>query len=205
MGHEQEGLHVLEKEILQPDDGVDVQVVGRLVQEQDIRGRHQRARQERPALGSPRERRELSIGVEREARQNPLHLLVEAPPPLLLQRPLQALQALEKHLSPLNSQPVPHLVVLGKERRRVPHPRRHHVEHGAGKPLRDLLGDERHPEPLLTTDLTPVGDDLPVDQLHQGRFAGAVPPHEAEPVPRLQLQIHAVQERRAAEGEGDIS
>ena len=50
MGHEHEGLFELQEEILEPEDGVDVQMVCGLVQEQQIRLAHQGLGQKDPAL-----------------------------------------------------------------------------------------------------------------------------------------------------------
>ena len=77
------------------------------------------------------------------------------------------------------------------------------VEDRPGEPLRDLLGDQRHPQALLADDLAAVGGDLAADQLQQGRLARAVAAHEAEPVPRFELQARRRRAAAAAERDAD--
>jgi hypothetical protein len=77
--------------------------------------------------------------------------------------------------------------------------------HAAGESSRDLLGDQRHLEPRLAGEFAAVDAQLAGEELEQRRFAAAVAAEQAEAVPRLELQIDAVEQRRAAEGEGDVA
>ena len=157
MGDEEEGLDVLEEELLQPDDGIDIQMVGRLVQEQDVGVRDQGPGQERAAFGAAGKGGELRIRVEGEPAEDPLHLLVQGPPSGLFQLLLEVSPAASAAPPPPCRQEVADMVVLGQQFRRVSHPSGHHVEDRPGDPLGDLLGDQRHPQPLLAGNLSPFG------------------------------------------------
>ena len=120
---------------------------------------------------------ELGLGVEVQPVQHPFHLLVAAPA-----------------VAPSS--------VVGGQPRAVP--AGDDIEDRTGQPLRHVLGDQRHLQPLLAVDLAAVGRQLAGDQLQQGRLAGAVAPQQAEPLARLDLQVDAVEQRRAAEGHADV-
>ena len=68
----------IEQEVLQPRDRVDVEVVGRLVEQQHVGPAHQRPRQQHLPLPAAGERFERRVGVERRDGRAP------SPPPLNL-------------------------------------------------------------------------------------------------------------------------
>ena len=101
-------------------------------------------------------------GVELEPGQDPLHLLVQLPAAALLQRLLQDLQPRQQRVAPFR---VPDGASPGDTRpadRPLAHSRGDHVEDRAGQPLRDLLGNQRHLQPLLAEDFAPSGVSSPL-------------------------------------------
>ena len=64
MGHEDQGAVPLLEEALQPVDGCDVQVVGWLIEQQQIRLRHQCARQQHAALHAAGQAAEVGIAIQ---------------------------------------------------------------------------------------------------------------------------------------------
>ena len=79
MGHEHDGLFELQEEILEPEDGVDIQVVCRLVQEQEIRIVHQGLGQKDPALHAGRQEPELGILIQFGPGDHRFHPLMIMP------------------------------------------------------------------------------------------------------------------------------
>ena len=77
--HEQQRAAVAQQELFQPGDGVDVEVVGRLVQQQDVGVAHQAARQQHAALHPGGEALEIGRGVEPHPRDDRVHLQAAAP------------------------------------------------------------------------------------------------------------------------------
>ncbi len=72
MGYEQQGARIVSQPLLQPEDGVEVEMVGGLVEQQQVRAAHQRARQVRPHFQSARELPHRAIdflGREPESRR----------------------------------------------------------------------------------------------------------------------------------------
>ncbi len=76
MGHEHECLFVLEQEVLKPEDGSDIQMVGGLVEEQHVGFAHQGPRQKDPAFHARGQKPELGVPVEIGPRDHRFHPLV---------------------------------------------------------------------------------------------------------------------------------
>ena len=66
VGHEHDRAGVLREKFLEPVDGVEVEMVGRLVEQQQIRLRDQRARQQHAAPPAARQR--VDAGLRRQVR-----------------------------------------------------------------------------------------------------------------------------------------
>jgi hypothetical protein len=64
---------------LQPFDGADVEMVGRLIEQQQLRRDSQRLRQRQALLLATGKRSHQRVGVEREALDDPLGLRLERP------------------------------------------------------------------------------------------------------------------------------
>ncbi len=127
------------------------------------------------------------------------------PAAALLQAVLQRLQLRQQGRVGFPRQAVGQMVIIGQQVGGIAHAGGDDVEDRPGQVQRHVLGDQGHPEPLLAMDLAAVRGQLAGNQLQQGRFAGAVAPHQAESVPRLDLQVDAVEQGRAAEGQGDVA
>ncbi len=205
MGDEQHRLDVLGEKLLQPEDGVDVEVVGRLVQNQDIRGGNQGAGQQHPALGPAGKRGELGLGIQIQPVQHPLHLLMQVPAVILLQLFLQRFQPGQQLVAAVMRQFVADMVVFRQHGGSVAHAGGDHIKDVSGQPLRHILGKLGHLQPLLALDLAALRRQFAADQFQQCRFAAAVAPHQAEPVARLDLQVDTVEKRWAAKGQGYVA
>ncbi len=79
VGHKQAGSDVPGQKLLQPEDGVDIQVVGGLVQEQDVGVADQGPGQQHPPLGAAGKGCKLRLALQLQPVQDPLHLLFVLP------------------------------------------------------------------------------------------------------------------------------
>ena len=75
--HEHDGAGVVGEERLQPRDGVDVEVVGRLVEQQQIGLRDQRPRQQHAPPPAARQRVDDGVGRQVQASEHHLNALLE--------------------------------------------------------------------------------------------------------------------------------
>jgi hypothetical protein len=91
-------------------------------------------------------------------------------------------------------------LALGNRRQ----PRRHLLAHAAGVALGHVLGKARDPQAGRPPDAALVRVQLAGDDAQQGRFAGAVATDQGQPLPRLDAQAGALEQREMAEGEGNL-
>ncbi len=96
MGYEEEGLDLPQEKFFQPDDGINVQVIGGLIQEEDVRYRHQRPGQEHPPFRAAGEVGKFGIRIERKTTEDPFHFLVHVPAARFLQGLVDLLQPLQQ-------------------------------------------------------------------------------------------------------------
>jgi len=205
VGDEKHGGRGSQQKGLQPFDRLEIELVGRLVEQQQLGIADQRAGQQHAFARSPRETRKLRVGIQFEARDHLLGLLVEAPAAAVLERLLHGGEPGEEPLVGLPRQLLTHMVVLGEQAGRLSHPGSHDVEDRAGQPRRRLLRDQGSSRSGRHQDLPAIGPAIAVHDVKQGGLAGAVSPHEAKPVPRLDLQADAVKDRGPAKGQADIA
>jgi hypothetical protein len=155
VGHEQErGRSAAHQEPLQPGDGLDVQVIRGLVEEQQVRRGHQGLRQEDAPLHARGELLERGGPRKLHARQD----------------------ALDREIAVERGVVLPLAPSRGAEevRRQVPRgsqPGGDHVEDRAREMLRDLLGQQRDAGSRCQDDLALVRLDLAADQAKERRLA----------------------------------
>ena len=93
---EHDGAGVVGEEGFEPGDGVDVEMVGRLVEQQQIGLRHQRPREQHAPSPSAGERVDDGVGGQAQPGEHQLDPLLEAPAVALFQFVLQPPEALER-------------------------------------------------------------------------------------------------------------
>ena len=96
MGDEEHGAAVVGEEGFEPLDGLDVEVVGGLVEQQHVGLGDQRARQQHAAAPAARERVDRHVGGQVQTREHQLDALFEAPAVALFQFVLQPAHAVER-------------------------------------------------------------------------------------------------------------
>ena len=176
--HEDQRAAIAQQIILQPGDGVDVQVVGRLVQEHDVGVAHQAARQEDAPLEPGGEALEIGRGVETHARDDRVHLQTPAPGVLIAAGWRAGLGRGQ---------------AAGQD-----------VGHAARQSFGHFLDQVGHSQAPFADHSPRVGFQLAGDDLEQRGFAHAVAPDEAQPLAALDLQTDILQDERAAETDADV-
>ena len=201
---EQQRAAVAQQEIFQPADGVDVEVVGRLVQQQEVRAADQGLGQQHAAFHAGGKGRHVGVRLEAHARDDGFDLLVHAPAAVGFQRVLDAAQLRLKVVASLAGQPARQVVILGQQFRLGAETPGDLVEDRAVKVPRHFLGEHGGPQPLLPDDLAPIGLRVALEQAQERRLAGAVAAQEAHPLARLNRQIGLIQDQRAAKAQIDV-
>ena len=201
---EQQRAAIAQQKILQPADGVDVEVVGRLVQEQEVRAADHGLGQEHAAFHAGGKGRHVGVRLEAHPRDDGFDLLVHVPAAVGFQGVLDAAQLRLKVVAFLAGQPARQVMILGQQFRLGAETPRDLVEDRAVQVLRHLLGKHRGPQALLPDDLAAIGLQGALEEAEERRLAGAIAAQEAHPLARLNRQIGLVQERRAAEAQVDV-
>ncbi len=196
VGDEQHGAVEGGQLLLEPGNGVEVQVVGGLVEQQQVRLGHQRPGQRHAPPPAPGERSHLGVLGQPQAGQHHVDALVEGPAVDRLEARLQL-----GHAAHVGLVLVDQVVVLGEQLARLGQALGHHVEDGLAGGLGEILGEHADLQTRSAPDAAAVGQDLGGDQLEQRRLAGAVAPHQGQALALLQHQVGAVEQHMGTIGQ----
>ena len=195
VAHHQECSGIALEMIFQPRGGLEIEVVGRLVQQQQV-GLDEERGGERdphaPAAGEVRERRLLHRLVDAEAGEqarSPGRRRVRAD--------------LRKPGLDLGTARAVRALRLGDQGRAFPVCR----EHGRARrlrPARHLLIDQAHGKPAGAEDRALIGLEPARDKAEQGCLAAAVAPDQPEPLACTDLRGHAFEEEAPIDAVGDV-
>ena len=194
MGDEHQRAGPALEEALEPVDRGDVEVVGRLVEQQHVGRRHQRAGEQHAPLHAAGQAREIGVAIEVQAVQRLGDALVQRPAFGGLDPRLHRGQRV--HVDGFG---VDQVVVLRQRQADVAEAAADHVEHAAGRIGRDFLFQSRHPHAALAAHLAVVRLELAVEQAQQGGFAGAVATDQGNAFAGLDGQVDALEQQRAAD------
>ncbi|MNN11259.1 hypothetical protein D3C81_1242120 [compost metagenome] len=201
VGDEQHRTVEAEQRLFQPGDGADVEVVGRLVEQQQVRFGDQRLGQQHapaPAAG------EFGQGLFRrqlQAAQGIFHQLLQAPAVARFQLLLHVRQLVQV-LGTVDV--LGQVVVLGDQLADLGQALGHHVVHRALVGRRQLLRQLADLQRRCAPDLAVVRTLVTLDQLEHARLAGAVATDDAHPLAAGDLPRDPVQQRRGAVGKGYV-
>ncbi len=204
MRYEQQRAGILQQELLQPQNGLQVQVVGRFVQKQQIRLAYQRPRQQHAALHSGGEMLEQVLPRQAHPGQHRDNVLMHRPCRVGLQNVLQGVQFFEVSRIRMQLELAMDLVVLRQGRAHLAQSPSHHVIDAAMQFVRDFLRQTGHTQARHAGHLAAFNGHLTPEQFQKRALAGTVPTHQRNPLTRLDLQVDAFEHRLAAVADTDI-
>ena len=191
----------LQQRIFEPLDHLDVEVVGRLVEQQQLRIADQRAGQRDAPAPAARQLGDARVGVEPVDLENPVDALVHPPAVAGLDLVLQALHAAEQRR--IATDLVRDVVIRREQRPDLAEAACHHVEHGGGLGGEQFLLELRDPQRRLSPDLATVGRDAALGELQQRGLAGAVAADQADALAGVDLEARVVEQGFGAERDRD--
>ena len=200
VGNHQQGTGVLLQPLLQPQGRVQVQVIGRLVQQQHIRGRHQcpgQVEANTPAAGEVPHRPPGGVRVETQALQQAL-----GPPLGTVTVHVLQLAVHASHRVVVAGRLLPLQLVPQGRQRAVPAPDILSRRQAGGVYLLRHVGET---QPGHALDLTGIGNQFPQQQGEQARFATAVGADQGQPLTGLDGNAGALQQQFAAPAQPDIA
>ena len=193
-GHEQRALVRLE-EAFEPDDRLDVEVVGRLVHQQDVGLAEQHAGHRHAHLPAARQRADVAVDaliVEAEAVQHFARLALERVSAEVVVLLLHLAEAREDPVHVVRARGIRHRVLqileLVMQIADASAARDRLVEHRAARHLLDVLAEVADRQLLRHRDLALVGAFFAGDHPENGGLAGAVGPDQAGLFSRIELE-----------------
>ena len=188
---------------LELGDGADVQVVRRLVEQQDVGPGDERAGEQHAPLHAAGQRRHVRVGLERQLRERLLDARGERPAVDGVDPVLEAAEPGGDVLA--GGQLGERVVVVGQELSGLGEPRGDRCVDGALEVGGHGLGERGHAQVVLADDLAAVGGERPRDELEQRRLALAVPADERDALAALERHVDAVEQGLGAEGDVHVA
>src|SRR6185312_1198449 len=139
---EDEAAGKLLEETFQPTDGLDIQMVGGFIQQQDVRFANQRSRQQHASFHATGQCGKIHVAGQSQLGQDFFDAAIQIPAVLRLDLRLGVGQCVKV----ADGQQV---VVARQQAAEVTQPFCHHVEHAAGGVLRHLLREARNDNAIL--------------------------------------------------------
>ena len=163
VSHEEERARIVFEEILKPVDGVDIEVVCRLVQQEQVRLLNQCLGEQDAPLEPAGEGVVRCIRIQTQTRDDPLGAPLDLPAATLVQLVLDVGQTRQLLRPRLCCQLMGQVEIVPHQPPQVPESLRHQVEDGGVLVTGDLLGQPADARALPHPDLPDVGLDLPGD------------------------------------------
>ena len=185
---------------LEPPDGGQIQMVGRLVEEQELGFGHQGPAQGHAPPPPPGECFHAGAAGQGQLGEHRLHLLLRLPSLHGVQLRLKRRELVEVHsLRRFRAQRLQRCQALKLRRQGLPEI----GPHGKRTLLWQGLGQGAHPEPSPALHGPAVGRDLPAQDLEERRLAGPVAPNEADPLPELQGKAGLLEDGAVSKVDGE--
>ena len=190
--------------LFQPEDGVDVEMIGWLVEQEKIRLGDQRLPEQCASAPAARQLSNRTVRRQRQARDHQLRLLLETPSITFLELVLQVAQPLERRVmvgDTRRAEPRCGPMVCGSKRAQLAESHRHLLENGARPGELDILIQARDAEGGRAPDAASVQWQISGDGLQQARFSRTVPADQRDPLARLNPKRCVFEQRQMPEGE----
>ena len=198
------------EEVVEPLQRRDVQVVGGLIEEQQVRPEQEQARERRahlPAAGQLRDGPVELAGAEAQAREDLLGPVAAIARLEVGQQEVQVrepLRQLELGLGGGGGELGLDGLQVGEEPVAVPDEGLHRLDQRAGRQLQDVLRQVADARAAGAGQLALVGLALAGEDAQERRLAGAVGADEPDALARLDGEADLVEDELAAEGEGEL-
>jgi hypothetical protein len=205
VGHHHQRTRERVERLFQPLDRIDVEVVGRLVEQQQIRFGHECSRKRHSFAQTARQSPDRGLRVESESRQRRIDPRFRTPSVAGLEGGLQFGQVRERGVGVYSSvaKVSGSMVVVHDRVAHRSQPIGDGFEHCRVSRKRRFLQDTRNLEPRRTPDRPVVRRKLARDDREQRRLSRAVAPDEPDPIAALDDQARPVEQSDMAVGVTD--
>ena len=192
-----------EEHLFERRDGVDVHVVGRLVEQQHVRIRHEGARQHDAAPGTAGAGADDDVGGQGKPAENLLDPLREVPSAERVDALLQRGQALQRRVVAV-CDGVARVVIVGQHFAEFRKPAGHGLIDRGGKIFRHVLFQMSDAQRVAPPHAAFVGQHRAADDVQQRRLPGAVAADETDAFAFFELEVRAIEQHLVAERERGV-
>ena len=196
VGDQQHAAAETGEQTFQPLDGSEIQVVGRLVEDQYFRLGHQRLRQRHALAHAAGQGADERIRIQLQLVDGGLNARLHRPAVLRFQLGLQRLHLFQQFfvVGIRLAQLVRQMMVSSDDLMQLAQAARHFVEHGGIGIQHRLLAHVADARGRLPPHRTVVQVRLPGQHFEQTGFAAAVAPDQADAFALVELKFHTIQE-----------
>ena len=192
----------------EPIDRGYVEMVGRLVQQKNVRGAGQGSGQQHAPLGAGRDGLERVEHRQLDDREDLAQLQQWGPSTSQFDLSAQLVQLAPHRVVGWlgrSFQFERQTMISGNQVGMVVQAGRHHVDDGTADRLGHRLRKPRRAQASGPDDLAVVGLQLTVEQPQQGRFSGAVAADQRNPLSGIDAKIGPIDQRRPGKSEGRVA
>ena len=203
MGDKHDRALVIEQVFFQPVDGIDIEMVGRLIEQQQVGLAGERARQHHLAADAAGAVGEPLVLRKVQTREHGFDSLIDVPTAEALDPGLQARQQ-KQRFAIGHAVTMGEVVILGQQLAKLAGAAGDDFKHrlvGVGRYFLFQMGDAQR---VGAPDLAVVGKRISGDYPKQRRLAGAVAPDQTDPLAGIDLKTDLGQEWNMAVGVGNI-
>ena len=197
MGDEQDRALEVAQQAFEPHDGAEIEVVGRLVEQQHVGRGHQRHGQRHALLHTARQGAHQHVAGQVEPVERGVDLVLHAPAVGGVELDLQIVHAVHQRVVVALAELAGELLVLGQHGGLLAHAGGDRVEHRHGRVEGRLLLDVGDFQALLLDQQAVIELELARNDLQQRGLAGAVAADQAD---ALRLQGKIPRDRAARRG-----
>jgi hypothetical protein len=199
--HQRAGI--LEQPGLEPRNGIDVEVVGGLVEDEHVGLGDERARQQHATAPPTGERIDRDVARQAQAIEDHLDALLDPPAIALVELVLQAAEAFQRGRRRVVGHVVRGVMVGGDHLAQRAEAFGDDVEDRLVGGKRDVLLETRHDDARLPPEGAAVRRQRTGDDFQQRRLAGAVATDDGDPLAAIDLKGDAIEKRQVTKGDRD--
>ena len=199
MGHEQKGSDFFEQKLLEPLDGLDIEVVRWFVEQQHVGIADERLGEQYTSLHASREGRYFHVGFEAHLRQDGFHTLLDSPTVGHFQLVADPVETTVQGGVVVGCQLDADVMKFGKKSPLPSQSGGDQIVNRSFQIVWHLLVHQRRGDALASRHLTAIGGELIVEDTHERGLPLPIAPDQADALTAIHGKVSLVQQEWAVE------
>ena len=202
MGYEEHPTSIFEQLVFEPLNQLDIQMIRRLIEEQEVRVTHERSRESDSPLPPPRECPDTRVRRKVEPVDDLIHPLAQTPTITGVYLVLQPFHFPEQGL--IISHGLRNMMELCEQSPYLGEPAGNYVKYRRLRIFSEILREPGHREARFSPDITAIRHNLTLNDLEQGRFPCAISPDQANSLAGVDLKRRMRKQSVPTKGNRDV-